>query len=124
MDQKWPRQPNQRDQKSDVPLHHHNPHPPPPLPFPPSTRQNFAKIGGVVWEILPSEVKYFDWNIAKSSVFGLVEIVRFVPNSPPQTYKIVKLRHFYVFVTQKNANVTSFCKIILRKTLKIEFYST
>ena len=69
----------------------------------------------------------FDWGIAKSMGFGcwLNEIVRFVPSPPPQAPKIVKLRHFYVFVIQKTANVTSFRKkYILRKTLKIEFYST
>jgi hypothetical protein len=46
------------------------------------------------------------------------------PNSRPQVPKIVKLRRFYVIVIQKNANVVSFRKTILRKTLKIEFNSS
>jgi hypothetical protein len=36
----------------------------------------------------------------------------------PQAPKIVKSRHFYVIVIQKNANVTSFRKNISQKTLK------
>jgi hypothetical protein len=69
-------------------------------------------------------LKIFDWCIAKSIEFVLVEILRFVRNSPLQTPKIVKLRHFYVIVIQKNTNVTSFRKHRVRKTLKIDFYST
>jgi hypothetical protein len=57
-------------------------------------------------------------------IWLLVEIVRLVSNSPPQARKIVQLRHFYVIVIQKTANMTSVRKNILRKTLKIEFYST
>jgi hypothetical protein len=38
-------------------------------------------------------MRIFDWGIAKSIKFGLVETVRFVPNSPAQAPKIAKLRH-------------------------------
>jgi hypothetical protein len=60
----------------------------------------------------------------RKAIFRGKEIVRFVPNSSPQAPKSVKLRHFYVIEMQKNANVTPVRINILRKTLKIEFYST
>jgi hypothetical protein len=66
-------------------------------------------------------LKIIDWGIAKSVEFDLVEMVRLVPNLPPQAPKIVKLRHFCVNMTHKNANMASFRKHILQKTLKIEF---
>jgi hypothetical protein len=72
---------------------------------------------------ISKELKILDWDIAKSIGFCLVEMVRFVPNSPPQAPKIVEL-HFYVILIHKNANVTSFRKTILRKALKIAFYGT
>jgi hypothetical protein len=59
-----------------------------------------------------------DYCIAKSVEFGLVEIVRLVPNSQTHTPKIVKLHHFHVIMIQKNVIVTSFRKNILRKALK------
>jgi hypothetical protein len=71
----------------------------------------------------PFNLKIFDWGIAKSIEFGLVEMVRFVPNQPLKAPKIAKLRHFYVIGIQENANVTSFRKNVF-VTLKIEFHTT
>jgi hypothetical protein len=63
-------------------------------------------------------VKIFDLRVAKSIEFILVEMLRLAPNSPPQARKIVKLRHFYVIVIQKNAIVTQFRKNSFRKNSK------
>jgi hypothetical protein len=69
------------------------------------------------------QMKIFDWCIAKSIEFRLVEIVHFVPNSPPLALKNAKLHHFYVNVLRENASVTPFHMNIWRKTQKLEFCS-
>jgi hypothetical protein len=48
----------------------------------------------------------------------LVEMARFVPNSPPQALKIVKSCHFYVIAIQKHTNVTVFSQNDFAKNSK------
>jgi hypothetical protein len=64
-------------------------------------------------------VTKFSIGILQNLLFSLlVEVVHFVPNSPLQAPKIVKLRHFYVIVVQKNVCMTPFRENILWKNSK------